>query len=103
MPKWALYYDDGTVFTDSDGSPEESPQWGLVLVIHYIGDSVMPLRGDFFVFRDDRWYSSDLVGLIDTLVHFCDAVKVFRVGRFIDDARFFEIIKKATGKGQWAR
>jgi hypothetical protein len=51
--KWAVYYDDGQVFTDEDGTWNMAPADGVLFVLTKQGDKVEVLNGnDFYIEMD---------------------------------------------------
>lgn len=92
---WVLFYEDGSEFSSSDGNPEESPLWGLVLAAQPYHESAHLYVGDYFVYHDGRWFNHDLTGLIDLLVNNPQSVKCFRVGRYVANEVYDDILKRS--------
>lgn len=96
---WHLYYDDGKVFTNKDGTPDESPKFGLVAIAQELNGEIMPLAGDYFAFHGPigsvsaRWFNHDLVGLLDYLVKDAENISAVRIGRYVDDADYKKILQ----------
>ncbi len=92
--KWALYYDDGTRFTDEDGSPAEAPARGVQVIAESDPDvgRRLHLRADFYLYLGDRWISVDIHGLID---HLADVMGLVKVGRMLSRPDFLEIYERA--------
>jgi hypothetical protein len=52
--RWAIYYDDGRVFTSDDGSWADAPADGVLFVLEQHGDRVNTLSGnDYYYLIDD--------------------------------------------------
>jgi hypothetical protein len=52
---WAIYYDNETVFTSSDGSFNDAPTDGVLFVLQKRGDRVETLSGaDYYAMVDDE-------------------------------------------------
>jgi len=93
--EWAVFYEGGEIFTSSNGAPCDCPQWGVVAVAQTDeGTGVLPLVGDYFSFHSGRWWNHDFIGLIDTLVHKAQDVSVVRVGRYVSNNEFAQILAK---------
>lgn len=91
MATWRMYYEDGSTFSDTDGAPHESPEWGTVVIRD--GDEVLfGANADYFLFRSDlgRWHQvgetevegSVSVGLIDHLTHYGHLITCVRPARW---------------------
>jgi hypothetical protein len=91
---WKVLYDDGSSFTDEDGSPNDAPAWGVVAAISTEDDIKALTEGDdYYYFNplDDRWYGVDLVGLIDFLTH----TGFLKIGRFVPIKQYQKILEQA--------
>lgn len=69
--KWAIYYDDGTRFSNLDGKPDEAPAFGVIAI----------------ACRDGLWLARDFMGLIDYL-HMPGMVKCVRFGRATSNKKY---------------
>ncbi len=72
---WRIYYDDGTTF---DGSPEEAPGWGVVVIPQYGGP----------------WWGHDLAGLLDCLAR--PGPNIVIHGRTVASSRWPEMMAQAN-------
>jgi hypothetical protein len=76
--KWKIYYDDGTTFSDLDGTPDLAPAFGVQAV----------------VCSPDLWGCGDIVGLIDYLsqpgMHKC-----VRFGRLTTNKKYADVLDMA--------
>lgn len=84
---WCIYYDDGSTFSSEQGSPEDSPVAGAVLVLQprVYGRNFVGRGEPFFLYRSDlgEWFACDLAGLLDQLSHFAPLITCVRVGRWM--------------------
>ena len=69
--RWRIYYDTGSTFSDTDGSPYDAPALG-VLVIACEDESVgrVLVYGQSYYFWWDehaRWWGGNLFGMFDYL------------------------------------
>jgi hypothetical protein len=91
--RWAIYYGDGSSFTDEDGGPGEAPAFGVAVIVQEserVGRILIEsFEGkDYYVFRAGEWFVCDWTGLLDSLAHF--------PGCFVKFGRTF-------GDDDWAR
>ena len=69
MLKWRIYYSDGSTFDDTQGTPEQAPSLGIV-IINQSGHDGGPLSlagFDYYWHENDWWYGGDLFGFWDYL------------------------------------
>lgn len=66
---WRIYYADGTTFSSDDGTPEDAPGLGVVVIPQSDPDvgRMMMARWDHYCWHGDQWWGHDIVGLIDCL------------------------------------
>jgi len=90
--KWKLKYEDGTEFSDLDGHPKESPQYGAFLLAQpgMDGQDLLASR-DYYIYREDlgHWMECDIAGLLDQLTNHADVITCFRVTRQIWNSKEF--------------
>ena len=70
IARWKLHYDDGTTFSDRDGSPSEAPVLGVQVIAQAAGSDIGRLivqRRDYYWYDDGEWFGGDLFGLFDYL------------------------------------
>lgn len=77
--KWAIYYDDGTRFTNLDGKPDEAPFFGVQAI----------------ACEDGLWIGRNYDGLVDYL-QMPGMSKCVRFGRSTSNYRYKEAVS-------WAR
>ena len=68
---WRVHYDDGSSYSNEDGSPWDAPRLGVV-VIAVENDQVgwLPIHGeDYYYWEEDRdgWNATDILGMRDHL------------------------------------
>lgn len=101
MVNWRIYYDDGTVWSDTDGPWSAAPVDGVVFVGQRIGDrAVMHAGCDYYVqFPDDGSVAS--TGEIGPLLRRRPALSAdaFKLGRWTSHATFERI--SARVRGEW--
>lgn len=73
MKRWAVYYGDGSRFTDEDGAPSEAPPFDVQAIAYpdeTVGRVVID-SWDYYVFRESEseWFGCDIFGLFDVLAH----------------------------------
>lgn len=95
MNRWAIYYDDGTRFSHEDGTPNESPPFGALMVSQpdVMSPKIVAGGEPYFVHRTDmdQWVGSDLAGLLDQLSHFAPYIDCVRVGRWVRTPEWKEL------------
>lgn len=95
--RWAIYYDDGTTYRDTDGTPYDAPSRGVVVVAQEDADvgRVLFHRRDYYYFDSAiGWRGGDLFGLYDYLTRPGPRRVVF--GRTVADAAYRDILRAAT-------
>jgi hypothetical protein len=76
---WAIYYEDGTRFTNLDGTPDEAPFFGVIAIACV----------------DGLWFARDRYGLMDYL-QMPGMIKCVKMGRITTN-------KKYNFAAGWAR
>ncbi|MHC4240156.1 MAG: hypothetical protein ACYSUC_10445 [Planctomycetota bacterium] len=69
MPKWRIYYDDGTTYSDEDGPVENVPGLGVQTIIkpdNKVGREILSHQ-DFYWYEKGQWLAGDVWGLWDYL------------------------------------
>lgn len=101
MEKWRIYYDDGTVYDNTMGSPEDAPNLGVMVVSCYEKGSGRQIyyNFDWYYFKDfgdgREWFGADIYGLLDQLLTYPKQIKCIKQGRSVRNEIFREILKKA--------
>lgn len=90
---WRIYYDDGTVFADTDGSPEDAPMDGVQAIVEWKANgNVLVLEGhEYYWWTGDCWAQGGLNSLERWLRAFAPGVKF---GRFTRDAIHKKIMRE---------
>jgi len=95
---WKVFYDDGTTFGPDDGRPNEAPAFGVIATVstEQSGSKSLTEGDDYYFYHplDERWFGVELVGLVDFLVH----SGFLKLGRFIPQDRYLQIIKQALAE-----
>jgi hypothetical protein len=68
---WRIYYGDGSVFTDADGSPWDAPRVDVqVIAQEKDGDYERVCGRDHYYWEPERggWCNSDIFGAMDHLI-----------------------------------
>lgn len=95
--RWAIFYGDGSTFTDEDGNPDEAPSLNIQAIAFedpLTGHTVASGK-DFYWFDNNRWIGGDVFGLWDYLQR-TGAVKF---GRTISDSEYGRILERACAEG----
>lgn len=111
MATWRIWYDDGTTFTDDDGSPFEAPPLGVVCITqrtddehHSTGHELVHLF-DYYWFDPEGhlspWWGGEAFGLWDYLMRPGERKVVF--GRTLDSPHYQGIIGKAMAFPEFGR
>ena len=96
---WTLWYEDGSTFTSEEGTPNDSPMWGLIC-IGQPGAAGRDLLWNetYYIFRTDtgEWSAHDLVGFVDQSVHYAPLIECVRIGRDTQTSRFKAVVAAAA-------
>lgn len=98
MTRWEIFYGDGSMFSDEDGSPEDAPTRNVQCIV--CADSlhgwVIVSREDFFVWWPEHgeWMGVDKFGLYDYLIE--GGRRVVKFGRTLPTADFQKIHERAA-------
>ena len=92
---WRIYYDNGAIFSNTDGAPEDAPSGGVMCIAWYDDDNRRRLahESDYYRFEDGRWYGSDLFGLWDYLSR--PGLKIVKFGRMVGDLQYRAVMGTA--------
>lgn len=96
--EWAVWYDDGSSFSNLDGPPESAPRWGVMCVAAQSGDhGRMIWHGvDYYAWKDGAWVSLDITGLFDYLGNHPGKEKIVLIGRHVAPDVFYRIYQMAV-------
>ena len=94
---WRVYYDDGSTFDNSEGSPEDAPSEGFICAVGYdeTGKRYI-LHGWNYVHWDrdtSQWWGMDEAGLHDRLRR--NLVYAYKEGRTVTRTAFQDIMRRA--------
>lgn len=96
--KWRIYYDDGSTFDNTQGSPVRAPGWGVICIVNPdpIVGRVIRQSFDFYYWVPDegQWWGSDLTGLLDRLINRLP-IEAVCAGRMISFENYQAIISRA--------
>ena len=87
-----IYYDDLEPYS---GPVFEAPGLGVLCIVELDRDHGRRLvtQGDYYVWRDGRWYGVDYPGLVDYLLQ-AGPRKVL-LGRLVERERFYRAVRQA--------
>lgn len=89
---YRIYYDDGTTY---QGDPYNAPAFGVLVIIEDDPEAgrVLIENGDYYCYREARWYAMDIIGLFDYLASPGEKKVIF--GRIVPNELFREVHKHA--------
>jgi hypothetical protein len=89
---YRIYYDDGKTYS---GKPFDAPALGVVVIVEKDAEHGRRIvsGGDYFVYRDDRWFAVDFIGMLDYLIQ--PGAKRVLIGRMISNERWNQIYNAA--------
>ena len=95
-PRWIVWYDGGTSFSNLDGAPHEAPRWGVLAIAAYSGaHGRMIWHGTDFYCWVGEWISCDSAGLLDYLGNRPGAEKIVMMGRHVPPDEFHRVYRLA--------
>ncbi len=98
MPRWRLYYADGTIFSSDDGLPGDAPAFGVQCAVQPDPEvGRLCLNGwDWYYYHHGHreWWGSDLHGLLDHLLHRTPITAICQ-GRNVHNTDYRRIMKRA--------
>ncbi len=105
MLNWRIYYDDGTLFDNTDGEPWEAPGRGIICVVqidpkpmmYSVNTQVMQGHPFYWYHKGwGYWMHSDRDGMLDQLTADRDNnICAVKMGRWADFHKFREIYDRA--------
>ena len=99
MPDWRIYYDDGSTFDSTMGSPENAPSFGLLCIVFPDEDhGRLVMQGwDWYFYHDEEknWWGADIHGLLDQMLHNLP-VRALKQGRNSPAKVWRETLHRAT-------
>jgi hypothetical protein len=89
---WRIYYDDREPF---DGDAFETPALGVLVIVEKDVEHGRRIvsGGDYYVFKEDRWFAVDFIGMVDYLIQ--PGPKRVLIGRMVSNERWNEVYSKA--------
>jgi len=92
---WKIFYDDGSTYSDQDGTIETAPKLGVIIVASSDPDvgRKYDRSCDYYVWHSYGWRGVDQFGLYDYLSQ--SGSKVVLFGRTVEDRRWKEIWQQA--------
>lgn len=98
--EWRVYYGDGTTADNISHCLPELPAWDCQMIVQRDEKHNRNVASgrDYFVYhlRDCRWYPVDFTGLLDYLANEFENIGKVLIGRYIPNAEFDAIEKRAT-------
>jgi hypothetical protein len=96
MIEWVLVYEDGSAFSNENGTPSESPPWGILSVIQPAQDPPIMVNADWLMYREDygEWTQCGSDGIEDHAVHFGHLISCFRKTRWTRTPNWREVWKQ---------
>lgn len=101
--RWRIYYEDGTTYSDRDGSPFDALPAGAEVIAYEdptspTGFKLMHGKRGIFIWRDDSWHNVDDAGMWDYLL-LTRGPKAIVVGRTMRDPAFWAMVARAADEG----
>ena len=96
---WRVYYEDGSTFDSSQGSPFDAPRVGVEVISYEdsLGEFYMLSQACYYYYEPGRpewgWWHADQWGIFDHLQRAAQPLVLF--GRHTTSANFTEIEKQA--------
>ena len=97
MVEWRIYYGDGSVFDNTEGSPSEAPATNVQLIVckNEVNSRNLYYSWDWYYYKAGEWRGADIHGVIDQLLTDKNGDFVtLKQGRTIRDDIYDDIIKK---------
>jgi len=99
MFDWRIYYDDGSTFDSSMGTPEDAPSHGILVIVFPDEDhGRLVMQGwDWYFYhgKEKNWWGADVHGLLDQLLHNL-TVRALKQGRNSPSNVWRETLVRAT-------
>lgn len=95
MIAWKIYYDDGSTYSNLDGSMDSAPKLGVQVIVYVdseVGRVVLSMR-DYYWLAAYGWDGGDLFGLFDYLSS--SGLKLILFGRAVRTPRYRQILAQA--------
>ncbi len=100
MLNWRIYYDNGSTFDCTEGSPLDAPYDGVLCIVQpdiLVGRCIMHgWDWYYYVPSEEQWWGSDIFGLIDQFKrHSVDTIAV-KQGANVTNAAFMQVMHDAA-------
>ena len=93
MPKWRVYYDDGTYSDDEVTQP-----YRVICIVQpreKTGREVLSMY-PYYVQKNDRWYpAEDLPSLVQQMIYHADKIDAVVMGIWVSDETYNSIVAQA--------
>ena len=110
MIEWAIYYGDGSRFTNEDGSPWDAPRLNVQTIVspHWHLGYEIQTDSDYYYYDEEAnvWFIADTFAIWDVLIRCKHPVILF--GRYISTEEYMKIVRRALSempgkKATWRR
>jgi hypothetical protein len=99
MGEWKLYYSDGSTFSYEDGTPDQAPRYGLLIVTQNLhGRQEMLFNQNFYFHVDGEWFGMDEYGVRERLSQRLPVQPMVQ-GRYVSARDFSIAYRLATHHG----
>lgn len=96
--RWRVYYDNGSTFSNEDGTPEQSPAFGVICIVStndLIGRIILHKHDWYWWIADEKvWFGGDIFGLLDRLLHRLSTEAILQ-GRTVPNEAFRDTMGRA--------
>lgn len=97
MKPWHIFYDDGTVFTNTQTHSLDVPHEGVVCIVQERPDGRNEswFEKDFYIYIDGGWIGVDIHGLVSHTKRKLDKIERVLEGVTLSSTRYWQIREKA--------
>lgn len=104
--QWKIYYTDNTTYSSEQGTPQEAPAFGVLVVVEHhegVGRYIHTLC-DWYYYHTElqEWFAGDLHGLLDHLLHNLPITAV-KQGRLVDNDTYKQVLRQAMNDPDFPR
>lgn len=102
---WRIYYADGSTFDNLQGTPANSPDRGVIVIVYNdridhlntIGRICLNLWDWYFWREDDReWYGCDSLSVTHYFRQYARVISCLRTGETLPTPKYKAIMERAT-------
>lgn len=92
--KWKIWYDDGSTFSNEDGTPEEAPVDGILAILEKRANNTIMNHhaNEYYYWTGENWFSGNLASLERWLRKELPNLKY---GRWTKDSIWKEVMKES--------